>query len=257
MLISINKCCRKIGKGKEMTKISKKIQESAGKIDVIMRNRLIIAIFLIVDGLNFLIFRDDSLTGMATSIAFLVLITSITVLISSVTAIKKDISSIIIALIVIGLCIFTFFFPKIVANYLKLILSIFIITNGVINTLNILKLNKLSAQILSTRKNMENKINEKSHSKEYRKEVRSQIDKILNTTNKVVDSTSKFPYLYLIINIMSIILGLWLFIYPNVTIFVWGIIFIYTGLTNFMVSARSMNLRQKLQKREFKKILFN
>ena len=240
-----------------MIPISKKLHETASKIDVIMRNRLIVAIFLIVDGLNFLIFKDDSLVGMALSIAFFVLLTSITVVITNFTTKIKDIRSIIIALIAIALCIFTFFYPKIVAEYLKLLLSIFIITNGVINTLNILRFNKLSAQILSKRNNVENKINEKSQSKEYRKEVRTQIDKIVDIINKVVNSTSKIPYLYLIINIISIILGFWLFINPNITIIVWGIIFIYTGLTNFVVSARSMNLRKKLQKREFKEILFN
>ncbi|MBR3324550.1 MAG: DUF308 domain-containing protein [Clostridia bacterium] len=240
-----------------MKKIQEKIQETSSKIDIIMRNRLIIAGLLIIDGINFLIFKDESLIGMSLTIAFLVSFASITSLIANFKSKKIDIKSAIVSFMALGLCIFTAYFPEVTATYLKFILSVFIITNGVINTLNILRFNKISSQIINTKNNMESKIKEKRKNSDIEKEVRTQTDKITNIMNDIVDRTSKIPYLYLIINVISIILGIWLFVNPDITVTIWGLIFVYTGLSNFVLAAKSMNLSAKIRDREFKSIIFN
>ena len=51
----------------------KKVEGVSDKVNIIMRNRLIIAIFLIVDGITFMLNPNGSLAGMARSIMFSIL----------------------------------------------------------------------------------------------------------------------------------------------------------------------------------------
>ena len=121
----------------------KKIEDMSNKINILMRNRLIIAILLIVDGINFVLNPNGSMRDMARGVVLLVFIASITLLITNLFSKNKSIKSIVISLIIIVFCVFSFIYPDFIANYIKFILALIIIFNGILNVLNTLKLDKL------------------------------------------------------------------------------------------------------------------
>ena len=93
-----------------------KIEDMSNKINIIMRNRLIIAILLIVDGINFILNPNGSMRDMARGIAFVVLIGSFTLLITNLFSKNKSIKTIIISLFVIIVCAISIIYPNFIAK---------------------------------------------------------------------------------------------------------------------------------------------
>jgi len=86
--------------------------------------------------------------------------------------------------------------------------------------------------------------------------MEEQAAKLINPLKGAVDKASKFSALYIIANIVSIIIGIMLLILPEVSMTVWGILFIYTGIPNLLAAAKSMQLIQKVKEKKFKEILY-
>ena len=82
-------------KEQKFDKTLKKIEGITDKINVIMKNRSIIAIFLIVDGITFLLNPNGSLQEMARSIILLVVLASFSTLLANLSTKIKDMKSII------------------------------------------------------------------------------------------------------------------------------------------------------------------
>ena len=213
-----------------------KIEDMSNKINIIMRNRLIIAILLIVDGINFILNPNGSMSDMARGIALVVLIGSFTLLITNLFSKNKSIKTIIISLFVIIVCAISIIYPNFIANYIKFILALIIIFNGILNVLNILKLDKLKLYTFYFEKKFKGLIHEANISQEFEDGVKEQTDRIINSVNDVVKKSNKNSYFSLIVNIISIILGVLLFILPNITVITFGVIFVYTGILDFAMA---------------------
>lgn len=241
----------------DFNKVRNKIENIANKVDIIMRNRLIIAIFLIVDGINFILKPNSSMHDMARSVALFVFLASGTLLITNITSSKKDKKSIIMSIIIIAMCISFYIFPTVISIYLKLILAFLIIFNGVINILNCLKLDKVSAFITEKENTIKNIVHKKELNKDFENGINEQTEKLMNPLDNVINKTSKKTWIYVIVNIISIILGVLLLIKPDVTMVVWGVIFIYTGLSDFIMVAKSMNISKKIKEKDFESILYD
>lgn len=82
-------------------------------------------------------------------------------------------------------------------------------------------------------------------------------DKIINSLNNVVEKSNKNSYFSLIVNCLSIALGVLLFILPNVTIIAFGVIFVYTGILDFAMVFKSRNIAKMIKDKNFKEILFS
>lgn len=245
-------------KNKHFDDIIKKIENTTKKVDVIMRNRLIIAAFLIIDGINFILNPTRSISDMARFVALFVFIASATAIITNISAKKKDLKSIIISSISIVISILIFIFPRFMALYIRMILSLFIIVNGLINIFNVLKLDKASSYI----RNIENKVKEIVHKgrieENFEKGIKEQTKRVTRPLNELMDITEKvsYSYLYLVINVISIILGVLLLIWSNITIVIWGVIFIFLGTSDFLMATKSMNISKKLKEKDIKSILY-
>lgn len=234
-----------------------KIEDMSNKINIIMRNRLIIAILLIVDGINFILNPNGSMRDMARGIAFVVLIGSFTLLITNLFSKNKSIKTIIISLFVIIVCAISIIYPNFIANYIKFILALIIIFNGILNVLNILKLDKLKVYTFYFEKQIKGLIHEANISQEFEDGVKEQTDRIINSVNDVVKKSNKNSYFSLIVNIISIVLGVLLFILPNITVITFGVIFLYTGILDFAMVFKSRNIAKKIKDKKFKEILFS
>ncbi|MBR3172612.1 DUF308 domain-containing protein [Candidatus Saccharibacteria bacterium] len=251
----------------------KKVEGISNKVDIIMRNRLIIAFFLIVDGITFLLNPDTTLEGMARNIILLVLLAAFSVLIANLASKTKDRKTIIISIIILIAGIIAYIYPDFVAAYMQLLLALFIIYDGLVNISNALNLDwmtKFTGAVSEKYNKVANRNKAKtSKKKEEEKEKFKEIDnnindgleeqkkKLINPLKNIVNKTSKSSKLFIAANVISIILGIVLLIFPDVSMMVWGLIFLYTGLPNLFAAMKSMDLFKKLKEKRFKEILFD
>ena len=126
-------------------KTIKKVESISNKVDIIMQNRLIIAFFLITDSITFMLNPETTLPEMARNIILIILLAAASILITNLAAKTKDKKTITISLAIIAAGIFFYFYPDLIAAYMQLLLSLFIIYDSITNIANILHLNdKLS-----------------------------------------------------------------------------------------------------------------
>lgn len=235
----------------------KKVENISNKVDVIMRNRLIIAIFLIVDGITFIFNSNASLTGMARNIIIIVLVASFSTLSTNICSKTKDKKSIIISIVILIIGIIVFIYPDIISAYIQVLFALFIIYDGVINILNTLNLNKLSGYTQVIAKKFDNIINRKNTNNSFEEGVEEQKERFINPLKNIVNKTNKFSILYIITNIASVILGLLLLMFSNTSIIIWGVIFIYTGISDLLVAMRTMNISKKIKEKKFNEIIYD
>jgi len=248
----------------------KKVEGVSNKVDIIMRNRLIIAFFLIVDGITFILNSDTTLSGMAQNIILLILLAAFSVFIANLSAKTKDIKTILISLIILVVGAVFYFYPDFIAGYMQLLLALFIIYNGITNIANALNFSsKLSKYTKAISKKYSKLFKRKTGSKKQQEEKFKEIDnninqgleeqkeKLVSPLKNIVSKTSGHSVLYIIANLASIILGIVLLVLPDVSMVVWGVIFIYTGLPNLFAAIKSMELFKKIKEKKFKEILFD
>lgn len=249
----------------------KKIENISSKVDIIMRNKLIIALFLIVDGITFILNPDTTLPGMARNIILLIFLASFSVFITNFSAKEKDKKTILISLAIIVASIVFYIYPDLIAAYMQLLLSLFIIYDGLSNISNSLNLNKISKITQAIIRRYNNFVNRKTideKKKEQKEKFRDidnninegleqQKEKLITPLRNVVSRASRFSTLYIIVNTISIIFGLVLLVFPDASMMVWGIIFLYTGSSNLIVAIKTMDLLTKIKEKKFKEILLN
>ena len=80
-----------MGKKINYDKVLKKIENATKIIEIIMRNRLIIALLLIIDGITIILNPNSSLVAIARSIILIVLLAAFSTLIANLCSRKKDI----------------------------------------------------------------------------------------------------------------------------------------------------------------------
>lgn len=235
----------------------KKAENISNKVDVIMRNKLIIAIFLIVDGITFLMNPNNSLADMARNVILLVLLASASTLITNIASKTKDLKSIIISIVITIIVIILYIYPDLISAYIQLVFALIIIFDGVINLLNALHLNKLSAYTLGIAKKFDDFVHHKNTNKDFNEGIEQQKEKLISPLKNIVGKTNKSSILYIIANIASIILGILLIVFSNISMVVWGLIFIYTGISDLLVAMRTMNISKKIKEKKFKEILYD
>ena len=249
----------------------KKVEGISNKVDIIMRNRLIVAFFLIVDGITFLLNPDTTLPEMARNIIILILLAAASVLITNLAAKTKDVKTIAISITIIILGIIFYIYPDLIAAYMQLLLALFIIYNGIVNIANVVESERLSKYAKFLTKKYNKIVNpkagdkKKEEQKEKFKEVDSNInegleqqkEKMITPLVNIVNKANKTSTLYIVANAASIVLGIILLIFPGVSMMMWGIIFLYTGIPNLLAAMKSMNLSKKIKEKKFKEILFD
>lgn len=260
---------RKNTKELDFDNTMKKVEGISNKVDVIMRNRLIIAFFLIVDGVTFILNPNTTLSGMAKNIILLIIFAAGSVLIANLAVKTKDLKTIIISLLIIVLSIVFYIYPDFIAAYMQLLLALFIIYNGAMNIIKTLHSKKLSKYAQFVAEKYNKIINPKAKGKEEQREkfkeidnninegLEQQKDKLVAPLTNIVNKTSKSSILYIIANSVSVILGIVLLVFPDVSMSVWGVIFLYTGLSNLFAGIKAMHLMKKIKEKKFKEIIFD
>lgn len=249
--------------------IAKRVEDVSNILGTIAKNRLIIAIFLIVDGITFILNPDNTLGEMARNIILIALFATFSVFITNVVSKTKDLKTIIISLIILVLGIIFYIFPDIIAAYIQLLLALFIIydgTSNIVRALNLTWVSSFAQKIkekfakLFKRKKIDKKKQERNEKfkdvdKNLNAGLEEQANKLMVPLKGIVNKTKKSSVLFTIMNGISVILGIILLIFPGVSMSVWGLIFLYTGFSNLIVAAKSMGVMRKIKERRFKEIL--
>lgn len=249
----------------------KKAENIASKVEIIMRNKLIIAFFLIVDGVTFLLNPNSSLPEMARGILQIIIFASASILIANLVTKTKDIKTIAISIIIIIVTIIMHIYPDLIAAYMQLLLALFIIYDGLVNLANALHLDWMSKFTIAIANKYNRTLNRKPKNQKKQaqrakfKEIDDNINigleeqgqKMLNPIRNIVSKSSKSSVLYIITASATIILGIILLIFPDVSMMIWGLVFLYTGLSNLIISIKTMGLTKKIKEKKFKEILFD
>ena len=229
--------------------ISKNINFTSKKIDIILHSKLILAVFMILDGVNFIMYPDKSMYGMAQTVASTAFLAAGAIIIAYIKTDKKDIKTLTLPIIMLVVSGVIFIFPKPFALNLRLIIALFIILNGLINIFNIQKLDKVSASLSFAEDKIKGKLDKGAEAESSNSKVTiGQASRLLDPISNVIEKANKKIYLYLILNIISIFLGILLFTSDNITIIVCGIILLYTGLFDLLMYLRSRRLEKKSKK---------
>jgi len=241
---------------------AKKMEGISDKINILMRNKLIIAIFLIVDGITFILNPNSSLAEMSRAILILVLLASLSTLLANLAVKPRDIKSIILSLIVLILGIVLYIYPDLISAYIQIILSVFIIGDGVMNIVNSLNLNKASKYTKFIAEKYNKIINKKKENKEeklkdvnknFNEGMEQQKERLIVPLKRIVGKTSNLPKLYIVTNVATIILGIFLLVFPDVSMVIWGIIFLYIGLSDLLAIMKTMDISNKIKEKILKK----
>ena len=257
----------------DLEKAAKKAEGVVNNVTAIMQSGLIIAFFLIIDGITFILNPENTLRGMAQNIILIVVLAVASIFLSSIFAKPKNRKTIIISLLVLITAIIFWIFPDLIAAYLWLALSLLIIGNGLFNIANLLKFTEKISKFTRPLKEKITRIKEKRKAKKSKsllaesdrkqfkgvdqdlnKGLEEQATKLLNPFQNMVEKSSKSAVLFIIANTISVIFGLVLLIYPDTSITLWGVIFLYTGLTSFIAGLKAMQIFKKIKEKRFKEI---
>ena len=225
----------------------RKIDDMLKKINVIMNNRLIIAIFSIIDGLWFIIYPVESMNSMARTISFTAFCACFLALVTNIKS--KDNKSIIMVSIMMAICITIFIFPKPFAINLKVLIALFIILNGLFNIFNIMKLDKATSHMTEVEQKIKDKYDNDRLDKKFDKNIIiEQTEKVINPITNAEKKINKKSSWYFVFNIVSIILGLLLFTKINITLVLCGVILLYTGIFDVFMYLKSRKILKKTKR---------
>lgn len=260
----------------DLEKTAKKAEGIINNVTTIMQNRLIIAFFLIIDGITFMLNPENTLNGMAQNIMLIVILATASIFLANIAAKPRNKKTIFISLAVLILAGIMWLFPDFVAAYMQLALALLIISSGVVNIVSILNLTDKVSRFTRPIKEKFAKFKEKraaksskkliteddkAHFKDVEKDLNNgleeQATKLLTPLQSMVDKSSKSAVLFVITNAISVIFGIILLVYPDASITLWGLIFLYTGLTNLFASMKAMDVFTKIKEKRFKEILYD
>ena len=224
------------------------IEKVSKQIDSMMHNRLVLSILMISDGVWFIIDPKYQMDFTSRIIAFFAIVASVTIIITNIKSKKKDTKSLIIATIMTIASIYFLIFPRLLSLNLRILIAIFIISNGLINIFNVTKLNRISSQIVGTENAIKEKLdNDETDDKEGI--LVEQTEKVVNPLRRFIDKTKGKSILYFILNIISIILGIILLTANRVTYVIIGLILIYTGLSDLLMYLKTRKVSRKVKAR--------
>lgn len=257
----------------DLEKAAKKAEGVVNNVTAIMQSGLIIAFFLIIDGITFILNPENTLRGMAQNIILIVILAVASIFLTSLFEKPRKRKTIAISLLLLIVSIILWIFPDLIAAYLWLALSLFIIGNGLFNIAKILnfteKISKFTrpikeriAKIKESRNTKKSKtlLTEsdkkqfKGVDKDLNKGLEEQATKLLTPFQGMVEKSKNSSILFIVTNSISVIFGIILLVYPDTSITLWGVIFLYTGLTGFISGLKAMSFFKKIKEKRFKEI---
>ena len=230
-----------------------------------MRNKTVIALMLLIDGVTFVISPNVGVNGLARGVAFTVAIAAFTMLFGALfekNKTKKTFVTIFSTLFVILVCVVIYIWPKIPSAVLTYMLAIIIISDGISNVLQTLKLDKLIAKRKTAKDRLsmidseiKDKIPDDEITQSLHQGVQEQISKRLDPVNEIKSKLGMHSRIEIIIDFLSVAAGILILFFP----WIFGVeLMRVCGLAMFIAASNSLwiTLRAYIHKRKVILLLY-
>lgn len=238
-----------------MKKASFDLEKALKTVERISQNRLILALFLVVDGILFLANPEQPVEGMGQSIAICMVLTAGAMIVAKIVA-KERLVRFIPALILLVAGGLMYFYPDVLSAYFRLLLALVIIINGLLNLFDLLGLGRARETVTALRDKITSLFSRVKTPKDLDNGIDEQGNRYLRPLQKIVSESKGLKAVYFVTNLLSVSLGVLLLVQPNLSITAFGLIFIYVGISDFVMVFRTRKISEKLRNREFRDILF-
>lgn len=230
------------------------IEKTALLVERISRNRLILAIALIVDGILFLLNPGKTVEGMGRAIAISLLLAAGVMIIAKIS-VKEPFSRFLPALILLAAGGLMYFFPDVISAYFRIILALLIIINGSVNLLSILGLSRAQGILVTLKDRADSLRSRLKKPKDFENGIQEQTKRYIRPLYQVVSESEGHKVVSIVTNVFTVILGILLLVKADLSITIFGVIFIYVGFSDFLLAFRTRKISEKLRDKQFREIL--
>lgn len=237
-----------------MKKITIDIEKTVLTVERISRNRMILAIALTVDGFMFLLNPGQTVEGMGRAIAITMLLAAGAMIITKIT-VKEPFVRFLPALILLAAGGLLYFFPKGLSAYFRLFLALLIIINGVVNLLSVLGLNSAKGILVTVEDKAQRAFSRLNSPKDLENGLQEQTKRYIRPLHQVVSESKGHKAVTVVTNLFSVILGVLLLVKADLSITIFGVIFIYVGFSDFLLAFRTRKISEKLRDKKYMEIL--
>ena len=236
-------------------KSSFNLEKTVQTIERISQNRLILALFLVIDGIVFLSNPEQPVEEMGCSIAICMVFAAGAMIIAKIVA-KERLVRFIPALILLAAGGLMYYYPDVLSAYFRLLLALVIIINGLLNLFDILGLSRAQEMVTALRDKITEVFSRVKTPKDLDNGIDEQGNRYLRPLQKIVSESKRPKTVYFATNLLSVILGVLLLVQPNLSITVFGLIFVYVGISDFVMVFRTRKISEKLKNGKYREILF-
>ena len=149
-----------------------------------------------------------------------------------------------------------YFYPDVLSAYFRLLLALVIIINGLLNLFDLLGLGRARETVTALRDKITSLFSRVKTPKDLDNGIDEQCNRYLRPLQKIVSESKRLKAVYFVTNLLAVSLGVLLLVQPNLSITAFGLIFIYVGISDFVMVFRTRKISEKLRNREFRDILF-
>jgi uncharacterized membrane protein HdeD (DUF308 family) len=238
-----------------MKKTTIDIEKAAHTVEQISKNRLILAILLVVDGIIFLINPGQPVEGMGRAVATSIMIAAGALIISKIAA-KERFVNFLPALILLAAGALMYFFPHVFSAYFRIIIALFITINGVVNLSGVLGLGRVHGFLVTFNSKASDLSSKVKTPEELNNGFDGQAEKYMRPLHKIVSESQGNKAVFFATNLLSVILGVLLLVKPDLSITIFGVIFIFVGVNDFLLAFRTRKISEKLRDKKYREILF-
>ena len=231
------------------------LEKTVQTIERISQNRLILAIFLVIDGIVFLANPEQPVEEMGRSVAICMALAAGAMIIAKIVA-KERLIRFIPAFILLAAGGLMYFYPDVLSAYFRLLLALVIIINGALNLLDVMGLSRAREMLTALRDKAAKFFSRVKTPKTFDDGIDEQANKYFRPLQKIVSESEGHKAVYFVVNLLSVILGVLLLVKADLSITVFGLIFVYVGISDFVMAYRTRKVSEKLRNGEFSEILF-
>ncbi len=220
----------------------------------ISQTRFVLAISLIVTGIVFILNPEQSVENMGRDLAFCMVFAAGAMIIAKIAA-KERFVRFLPALILLAAGGLMCFYPDNLSAYFRLLLALLIIINGAINLLDILGLTQPRKIIAALRVKVEAFFTRLKKPKELVEGMEEEAGKFMNPLYKIVSESKWHKVVYFTTNFLAVILGVLLLFQPDLSITIFGLIIIYTGISDLVMAFKTRKMSKDLRNKEHRKTM--
>ena len=241
-------------------KISTTVDQGIQKVQDILRNRFIVAIFLLSQGVSFTTNPSRAMEDMAKSVAISLMITAAAILAGNIAAKKRSrlsIPSVAMAVAFLALGIIVQVVPDFFSSVFQYAAGVTVLINGIVTLSDNLHINKLVQNISSFGHSLEENVADETLENlktVYRSAMAEQSDRLMTSVNLLAEKMKSKKCSPVLVSVMFILLGVAMLIFRSGVDKTLargsGMIIILSAIYDLCIAFRLLLLHRQLESRK-------